>query len=70
VGKTPKTYDKWEAHKHHLVKALACLCQDSNVIKSFTIHSKTMEAYTLWWNGGTFQDMLDYNMKNSFVMDS
>ncbi len=22
-----------------------------------------MEAYTLWWNGGTFREMLDYNTK-------
>jgi hypothetical protein len=29
-----------------------------------------MEVYTLWWNGGTFQEMLDYNMKYSPIMDN
>jgi hypothetical protein len=28
-----------------------------------------MEAYTLWWNGETLQEMLDYNMKYFPIMD-
>jgi len=52
------------------VEALACLCEDPNVIKFLVAHKKTMEAYTLWWNGGTLQEMLDYNMKCSPIMDN
>jgi hypothetical protein len=51
------------------VEALACLCEHPSVIKFFAIHIKTMEAYTLWWNGGFFKEMLDYNMKYSAIMD-
>ncbi len=29
-----------------------------------------MEAYTLWWNGRTFREMLDYNTKYSPIIDS
>jgi hypothetical protein len=44
--------------------------QTSSVIKFLTIHTETMEAYTLWWNGGTIQKMLDYNTKYSPIMDN
>jgi hypothetical protein len=70
VGKTPKTNDKWEACKQCSIEALACPCGHPSVIKVLAIHSKTMEAYTLWWNGGTLQKMLDYNMKYSLAMDN
>jgi len=51
------------------MEALACPCEHPSVIKFFAIHIKTMEAYTLWWNGGTLQEMLDYNMKYFPIMD-
>jgi hypothetical protein len=51
-GGTPKTNDKREAHKQHLMEALACLCEHLGAIKFVTIPALTMEAYTLWWNGG------------------
>jgi hypothetical protein len=49
---------KWmtsETHKQWLVEALACPCEHPNVIKFLATHIETMEAYTLWWNGGTFK---------------
>jgi serine/threonine protein kinase len=70
VGKTPKTNDKWETCKQWSTKALACSCKHLSVIKFFAIHTKTMEAYTLWWNGGTLQEMLDYNTKYSPITDN
>jgi hypothetical protein len=70
VGKIPKTYDNRKTHKQCLVKALECRCEHPGVIKFLAIHTKTMEAYTLWWNGGTFRKMLDYNMKYSPIMDN
>ncbi len=69
VEKTPKTNDKWKTRKQCLVEVLACMCEHPSVIKFFAIHVKTMEAYTLWWNGGTLQEMLDYNTNYSPIMD-
>jgi len=70
VGKTPKMDDKWEVCKQWLMEALACMCEHLGVIKFLAIHIKTIKAYTLWWNGGTFQEILDYNMKYSPIMDN
>ncbi len=70
AGKTSKTNDKWQAHKQCLVKALACPCEHPSVVKVLVIHSETMEVYTLWWNGGTLWEMLDYNMKYSPATDN
>jgi hypothetical protein len=50
------------------MEALAYLCEHSGVIKFLAIHTKTMEAYTLWWSGGTLQKMSDYNTKVNFPL--
>ncbi len=52
------------------MKALECQCEHLGVIKFLAIHIETMEAYTLWWNGGTLRKMLDCNMKYSPIMDN
>jgi hypothetical protein len=52
------------------MEALTCPCKHPGLIKFLAIHTKTMETYTLWWNGGTFQEMLDYNMKYSPITDN
>jgi hypothetical protein len=70
VGKTPKTNDKQKMCKQRSVEALACPCEHLGVIKLLAIHTETMEAYTLWWNGGTIQEILDYNTKYSPIMDN
>jgi hypothetical protein len=54
-----KVNDKQEARKQQSMKALACPCEHIGVIKFLAIHTETMEAYTLWWNGGTFRKMLN-----------
>jgi hypothetical protein len=69
AGKTPKMDDKREVCKQQLVEALPCLCKHLGV-KFPTIHTKTMEAYPLWWNEGSFREMLDYNMKYSPIMNN
>jgi hypothetical protein len=69
AGKTPKMVDKWEMRKQHLVELFACMCEHPCVIKFLAIHAKTMEAYTLWWNGGILQEMLEYNTKYSPIME-
>jgi hypothetical protein len=68
--KTSKMDDRWKTHKQQLVEALACPCKHPSVIKFLTIHTKTMEAYTLWWKGGTLWEMLDYNTKYSPIIDN
>jgi hypothetical protein len=70
AGKTLKMDDKWKICKQRSMEALACPSEHPSVIKSFAIHTKTMEIYTLWWNGGTFPKMLNYNMKYSPIMDN
>jgi hypothetical protein len=60
VRKTPKTYDKRKALKQRcLIESFqAYPCKHLGVIKFLnTIHSKTMEAYTLSWNGNMLQNM-------------
>ena len=34
------------------------LIQHPGMIKFWTIHHKTMESYTLWWNGGSLASFL------------
>jgi hypothetical protein len=66
---TQKMDDKWKTYKQLLMEALACLCKHPRVIKFLAI-TKTIEAYTLWWNGETFWKMLDYNTNYSPVIDN
>jgi hypothetical protein len=68
--KTPKTDNKRKVHKQQSMEALACPFKHPSVVKFLAIHAKTMEAYTLWWNWKTLQEMLNYNMKYSPIMDN
>jgi hypothetical protein len=62
--------DKQETRKQQSLEALACSCKHPCVIKFFAMHIETMDAYTLWWNGRTFQKMLDYNTKCFPIIDN
>jgi hypothetical protein len=53
--KTPKMDDKREAHKTMISESFGMPLKHPGVIKFLAIHTKTMEAYTLWWNGGLFK---------------
>ncbi len=68
--KTLKMDNKRKTHKQQFVEALACTWKHPSVIKFLAIHTKTMEAYTLWWNGETLGEMLDYNTKYSPIIDN
>jgi hypothetical protein len=59
VRMTHKTYDKQKALKQHLIETFqAYPCKHLGVIKFLsTIHSKTMEAYILSWNGNMLQNI-------------
>jgi hypothetical protein len=63
--KTSKTYDKWKTCKQWSMEALAYPCKHPSVNRFLAIHIETMKAYTLWWNGGTLWEVLDYNTKYS-----
>jgi hypothetical protein len=54
LKKTPKINYLNKHTNNIFVKVLACPCEYLDVIKFLVIHSNTMEAYTLWWNGATF----------------
>jgi hypothetical protein len=48
------------------MEALACLVSHAGVIKFWALHPNTMEAYTLWWNGGSLHSFwTKYNSKVS-----
>jgi hypothetical protein len=59
-------------HKRHemSLEALACLVMHPSIIKIAFLNSRTMEGYTLWWNGGSLQRFWDkYNNKLSKALD-
>jgi serine/threonine protein kinase len=51
------------------VEALACPIEHVGLIKFWAMNSKTMEAYTLWWNGGSFRSFMRINSKVSPAED-
>jgi hypothetical protein len=70
VGNKLKMNDKQKTCKQQLVEALACPCKHLGVIKFLAIHTETMEAYIVWWNGGILLEMLDYNTKYSPITNN
>jgi hypothetical protein len=52
------------------VEALACSTDHVGVIKFYAIHAETMEAHQLWWNRGTFQEMLKYHDSENQSFDN
>jgi hypothetical protein len=43
------------------MEALVCSTNHSGVINFYAIHIGTMEVYQLWWNEGTFWEILKYH---------
>jgi serine/threonine protein kinase len=52
------------------VEALACLIENLRLIKFWAVNFQTMEAYTLWWNGGSMRSFLNTNSKVSVAMEN
>jgi hypothetical protein len=69
VGKLSKATSKGAKRKERAVEALACPIEHVGLIKFWAVNSKTMEAYTLWWNGGSFKSFLRINSKVSPAED-
>jgi serine/threonine protein kinase len=58
--------DDFDQKNEWSLEALACPISHVGVIKFWALHPNTMEAYTLWWNGGSLQSFwTNYNFKVS-----
>jgi hypothetical protein len=65
AGKLSKATSEREKREQRSIEALVCPVQHPGVIKFWAIHSDTMEAYTLWWNGDCLRNFLKLNSKAS-----
>jgi hypothetical protein len=66
AGKLPKATDDFAQRDERSLEALACLVSHAGVNKFWALHSYTMEAYTLWWNGSSLHSFwTKYNSKVS-----
>jgi hypothetical protein len=65
AGKTSKAKTPLESRVQWSTEALACPLNHSGIIKFWTVHATTMEAYTLWWNGDSLREMAMLNLKVS-----
>jgi hypothetical protein len=64
--KLPKATNDFAQRDERSLEALACPVSHVGVIKFWALHSNTMEAYTLWWNGGSLHSFwTKYNSKVS-----
>jgi hypothetical protein len=70
VGKMSKATSEQAKQKERAVEALACLIEQAELIKFWTINSRTMEVYTLWWNGGSFRSFWRINSKVSPALEN
>ena len=50
--KLPKAKVDFAQKNEWSLEALACPILHAGVIKFWALHPNTIEAYTLWWNGG------------------
>ena len=65
AGKLSKAKTEREKREQRSIEALVCPVQHPGVIKFWAIHSDSMEAYTLWWNGDCLRNFLKLNSKAS-----
>ena len=69
AGKMPKAKNVHDARVQRSVEALVCPLNHPAIIKIFAIHARTMESYTLWWNGGHLGDLHKVDRKVSQMVD-
>jgi serine/threonine protein kinase len=66
AGKLSKANDDFDQRNERSLEALACPILHVGVIKFWALHPNTMEAYMLWWNGGSLHSFwTKYNSKVS-----
>lgn len=63
AGKSPKGGDLRENRIARSSEACVCPLTHPVVVKFWGLHARTMEAYTLWWNGGSLHHMLVLDSK-------
>jgi prephenate dehydrogenase len=68
-GKMSKATSEQAKRKECAVVALACPIEHARLIKFWAVNSRTMEAYTLWWDGGSFKSFWRINSKVSPALD-
>jgi hypothetical protein len=49
--------------KKQAVDAMACMIEHARLIKFWAVNSQIMEAFTLWWNGGSVRSFGKINSK-------
>jgi serine/threonine protein kinase len=70
AGKFSKAKTPKESRFERSVEALVCPLSHPGVIKFWAIHSETMEAYTLWWNGDCIRKFLTINSRVTEATDN
>jgi serine/threonine protein kinase len=70
VGKMSKVASEEAKRKERAVEAMACLIQYLGLIKFWIVNFQTMQAYTLWWNGGSMRSFWKNNSKISFALEN
>lgn len=55
AGKMLKIENHNEKRREIIIEAGACVVKYPGIIRLSYLHPKTMEEYTLWWNGGSLQ---------------
>ena len=70
AGKSLKTTNEKEKHQGIINEVGGCPVIHPGIIRIAYIHPKTMEDYTLWWNGGSLISFLSkYNSKVNKSVD-
>lgn len=69
AGKSPKGGNARENRIARSVEACVCPLTHPAIVKFWALNSKSMEAYTLWWNGGSLHDMLTLDGKVRTTME-
>jgi serine/threonine protein kinase len=68
AGKLPKANEDFDQMKERSMETLACPVSHVGVIKFWALHPNTMEAYMLWWNGGSLHSF--WTKYNSTVSEA
>jgi serine/threonine protein kinase len=70
VGKMSKVMSEEAKRKEQAVEAMAWLIEHPRLIKFWAVNSQTMEAYTLWWNGGCVRSFWKINSEVSPALEN
>lgn len=65
AGKLPTAKSQKEQREQRSCEAMVCHVAHPGLIKFWVVHSESMEAYTLWWNGGNLNTFWKTNSKAS-----